>query len=198
MSLIKIQTEQGIKRVFIAGDGIADLATVELLPGPRQVRMGVTGNEHLGLGVARGAAVSGALVRVVIEGIVSGVITAARVDSGDRLTIAHSGCVVSLNSITPGGSISGHIFGFTSGYLLMNLVSGAGASGGVGVGGAGLSCTSGPLSGVIGAIFASGLIDMSLSSGTFVGTPFYTGRVIGKALTSGLSGLGIQMLVSRE
>lgn len=181
MSLIKIQTEQGIKRVFIAGDGIADLATVELLPGPRQVRMGVTGNEPLGVGVARGAAVSGALVRVVIEGIVSGVKTADLVAAGDRLTIAHSGCVVSLNSITPGGAISG--------YVPINLASGAGVSGGVGVGGLGLSCTSGPLSGVIGAIF---------SSGAFVGTLFYTGRVLGKALTSGLSGLGIQMLVSRE
>jgi len=163
MPLIRIQTDQGIKRVLIAGDGIADLATVELLPGARQVRMGVTGNEHLGGGVARGAVVSGALVRVVVEGIVSGVTTADLVAAGDRLTIAHSGCVVPLNTISP----------------LMNLISGGGVAGGVAVDDTVLSCTSGITSGVTGAWFP-------------------TGRVLGKALTSGLSGYGIQMLVSRE
>jgi hypothetical protein len=47
---------------------------------------------------------------------------------------------------------------------------------------------------------ASGIISgyATLTSGTFTGTAFNTGRVLGKALTSGLSGLGIQMLVSLE
>lgn len=163
MPLIRIQRDQGIKRVFIAGEGIADLASVELLPGARQVRMGSTGNEELAAGIARGAAVSGALVRVVIEGIVSGVTTADLVAAGDRLAIAHSGCVVPLNTISP----------------LINLISGVGVAGGVAVDDTVLSCTSGITSGVSGAWFP-------------------TGRVLGKALTSGASGFGIQMMVSRE
>lgn len=160
MPLLRIQRELGVKQVLIAGEGIADLATVELLPGERQVRMGATGNEHLAAGVARGSAVSGALVRVVTEGIVSGVKTAQAVEAGDRLTIATSGVVTPLNTITGSGLISGL------------LASGAMASG-------------------AGMVGFSGFI----TSG-FATTTFNTGRVLGKALTSGLSGLGIQMLVS--
>lgn len=161
MPLLRIQSYPGFKQVFIAGEGIADLASVELLPGERQVKMGAGGDEHLAAGVARGSAVSGALVRVVTEGIVSGVKTAQAVEAGDRLTIATSGVVTPLNTITPAGSLGGG-----------GLVSGEQA--------------------------ASGIISgyATITSGTFTGTAYNTARVIGKALTSGLSGLGIQMLVS--
>lgn len=161
MPLLKIQSYPGFRQIFIAGEGIADLASVELLPGERQVKMGAGGDEHLAAGVARGSAVSGALVRVVTEGIVSGVKTAQAVEAGDRLTIATSGVVTPLNTITPAGSLGGG-----------GLVSGEQA--------------------------ASGIISgyATITSGTFTGTAYNTARVIGKALTSGLSGLGIQMLVS--
>ncbi|MBU0847401.1 hypothetical protein KKH23_09485 [Patescibacteria group bacterium] len=164
MPLLRIQHYPGVKQVMIAGEGIADLATVELLPGERQVRMGKTGDEHLAAGVARGAVVSGALVRVITQGIISGVKTALAVQAGDRLTIATSGCVVPLNTITP----------------LLNLISGlVGGEVSLETDGGALGWTSGLASGVTGAWFP-------------------TGRMLGRALTSGGSGLGIQMMVSPE
>jgi hypothetical protein len=160
MPLIRIQKEHGIKHVFIAAEGIADLATVELVPGERQIKMGTTGDEHLAAGVSRGSALSGKLVRVITQGIVSGVKTAQAVNAGDRLTIATSGMVTPFNTF----SVSGLVSGLTaSGWL-----------------------TSGDWT-------ASGL----RISG-WVTASQNTGRLIGKALTSGFSGLGIQMLVCLE
>ncbi|GAI08127.1 unnamed protein product [marine sediment metagenome] len=156
MPLIRIQKDKGIKHVFIAGELIADLASVELLPGERQVRMGRTGDEHLAAGVARGEAASGDLARVITQGIVSGILVASGqpVAAGDRLTIATLGAVVPFN--TAGGVVSG-LTG--SGHMIMS-----GLGGGI-------------LSG-----YAS----------------INTGRVLGKALTSGGAGSGIQMLVCLE
>lgn len=173
MPLLKIQSYPGFKQVFIAGEGIADLATVELLPGERQVKMGATGDEHLAAGVTRGAVGSGDLTRVITQGIVSGVKTADRVDAGDRLAIATSGRVVPLNTIQP-TAVSGAVGATISGVVASGLWSGL-ASG---------------LQPVL-----SGYTTIVLS-GQLGGMAFNTGRVLGKALTSGLSGLGIQMLVS--
>ena len=175
MPLLRIQHYPGVKQVMIAGEGIADLATVELLPGERQVRMGHTGNEHLAAGVARGAVVSGALVRVVTQGIISGVKTALAVQAGDRLTIATSGCVVPLNTITPAGAMSGYIPAGATGLA------------------SGIQTASGIISG-----FTTINTPSIFSSGAFAGTAYNTGRILGRALTSGASGLGIQMLVSPE
>lgn len=174
MPLLRIQSYPGFKQVFIAGEGIADLATVELLPGERQVRMGGTGNEQLAAGVARGTVVSGAIVRVVTQGIVSGVKIAAQVDAGDRLTIAISGRVTPLNTIQP-TAVSGDIRGLVSGAVASGLWSGL-ASG---------------LQPVL-----SGYATIVLS-GQLTGAAFNTGRILGKALTSGKgAGSGIQVLVS--
>ena len=161
MALLRIQTYPGVREIFIASEAISDLATVELVVGPgRRVAMGSTANQHLAAGVARGAVVSGALIRVVTHGIVSGVLTDQDVNAGDRLAIATSGVVTPLNTITGSGLISGL------------LASGAMASG-------------------AGMVGFSGFI----TSG-FATAAFNTGRIVGKALTSGASGFGIQMLVS--
>lgn len=173
MSLLRIQSYPGVRQIFIAGEGIADLATVELLPGERQVKMGATGDEHLAAGIARGTVVSGGLARVITQGIVSGVKTADRVDAGDRLTIATSGRVVPLNTIQP-TAVSGAIGALISGVVASGLWSGL-ASG---------------LQPVL-----SGYTTLVLS-GQLTGMAFNTGRLVGRALTSGLSGFGIQMLVS--
>lgn len=145
MPLLRIQKYPGFKQVLQAGEGIADLATIELVPGGT-VKMGKTGDEQLAAGVALGAVVSGELVRFVTQGIVSGVKTGEAVQAGDRLTVATSGRVVPLNY--------------------------------------GLILASGLLSGL-----ASGL------QGPMSGSVL-TGRVLGRALTSGASGLGIQVLVT--
>lgn len=182
MPLLKIQSYPGVREIFIASEAISDLATVELVVGPgRRVAMGSTTRQELAAGVARGGVVSGALIRVVTHGIVSGVKTDQDVNAGDRLAIATSGMVTPFNTITPEGNVSG--------YVPINLASGGGLSGMIGVGdGPALVITSGgSRSGVTGAQF---------SSGALAGTAFNTGRVVGKALTSGLSGLGIQVLVS--
>lgn len=162
MPLIKVEKERGIKHVFIAAEGIADLASVEIVSGSAgeaQVKMGTTGDEHLAAGISRGAVNSGALVRVITQGIVSGVKTAQAVQAGDRLTIATSGVVTPFKTITPEGV---------------------------------LVLASGILSGV-----ASGF-QGSLSGAAITGTAFNTGRLLGRALTSGLSGYGIQMIVCLE
>lgn len=186
MPLIRIQKDRGIKHIFIASDNIADLAALELVPGERQVGMGATGNEHLAAGVSRGSANSGKLVRVITQGIISGVKTAQDVEAGDRLTIAVSGFVTPLNTITPVGAISGYIPSGATG-----LISGISASGMIASGTWGFS-------GFIASGFATISTPSIFSSGAFTGTAFNTGRVLGRALTSGLSGLGIQMLVSLE
>lgn len=163
MPLIRIQHYPGVKQIFTAAEGIADLATIEIVPGSvgqAQVKMGTTGDEHLAVGVSRGSVSSGDLVRVITQGIVSGVITAQAVQAGDRLTIATSGVVTPFNTFSVSGLVSGVI---ASGWL-----------------------TSGQWD-------ASGRI----ISG-FVTASQKTGRFIGRALTSGLSGLGIMMLVCPE
>lgn len=199
MPLLKIQSYPGVKEIFIASEAISDLATVELVVGPgRRVAMGSTTRQELAAGVARGAAVSGAIVRVVTHGIVSGVKADQDVNAGDRLAIATSGMVTPFNTITPEGNVSGNITGAISGYVPINLASGGGLSGMIGVGdGPALVITSGgSRSGVTGVQFCSGGLAATFGSGLLVGTAFNTGRVVGKALTSGLSGVGIQMIVS--
>jgi len=223
MPLIRIQRDQGVKLVFIAGGYIADLASVELFTGERQVKMGATGDEHLAAGVSRGSALSGDLVRVIAQGIVSGVKIASgyTVAYGDRLTLATSGAVRPLNSITPTGAISGYITGAISGYVTVTgAISGYIPQGAVGffsgiiASGIILSGYSIPLSGYVsiasGSIFSSGsLVGLGafnsgslagkFNSGAFVGTAFNTGRILGRALTSGGSGMAaIQMMVCLE
>ena len=153
MPLLKIQSYPGNRQVFIAGEGIADLATVELVHGERQVRMGSTDNRCLAAGVARGQAVSGALVYVIVHGVLSGVKTAndAKVDAADTLAIATSGRVAPFNFIAP----------------LINLISGAMFSGAVGVDGQALVITSGPISGVTGiqTIATARVVGRALTSG---------------------------------
>ena len=175
MPLLKIQSYPGFREVFIASEGISDLATVELVGGPgRRVAMGSTANQHLAAGVVRGAVDSGALVRVVTHGIVSGVKADQDVNAGDRLAIATSGMVTPFNTIMPEADISGAIYGTVSGIVASGIGSGL------------LSGVSLPLSGIV----------VTALSGQLTGSVFNTGRTLGKALTSGLSGLGIQMLVS--
>ena len=205
MALLRIQQEQGVKHIFIASDNISDLATVELLPGTaRYVAMGSTTNPHLAAGVARGSATSGELVRVITQGFVSGVVCAAAVQAGDRLTIAISGRVTPLNSITPAGAISGYITGAISGFVpapTINLLSGTIASGAVVVGAAGLATLSGAVTGVVGVQspqFSSGGFAGNFNSGGFTGTAFNTGRLLGRALTSGGIGSGIQAFICLE
>jgi len=175
MPLLKIQSYPGFKEIFIASDTISDLATVELVVGPgRRVAMGSTTNQHLAAGVARGAVVSGALIRVVTHGIVSGVKTDRDVNAGDRLAIATSGVVTPFNTIQP-TAVSGVIGGLVSGLTLSGwLASGNWTASG---------------------LVLSGYATI-IASGDPLGAAFNTGRTVGKALTSGASGLGIQMLVS--
>jgi len=188
MPLIRIQRDQGVKHVFIAGAYIADLASLELVAGERQVMMGVTGHEHLAAGVSRGSSVSGALVRVITQGIISGVKIASgyTVAYGDRLMLATSGAVRPLNTITPAGAISGYIPAGAAGLFSGLIASGLGS----GI----LSGLRIPLSGYVGIATPS-----IFSSGALAGTAFNTGRVLGRALTSGGSGMAaIQMMVCLE
>lgn len=148
MPLIRIQKDRGVKHVFIAGEGIADLASLELVAGERQVKMGVTGHEHLAAGVSRGSSVSGALVRVIAQGIMSGVKIASgyTVAYGDRLMLATSGAVRPLNTLTA------------------NLISGGGASGGLVIDSQ-FAATSGALTGVNTGINTGRILGRALTSG---------------------------------
>ena len=132
------------------------------------------------------------------------------------------GLVTPFNTITPVGAISGYVTGVISGYidaaisgyvpapkmdLASGLVGGAltvqasdGALGWVSGLASGLTGIRAPQfsSGSIAAQFTSGSIASIFNSGLFVGTAFNTGRVLGRALTSGGIGSGIQMYVCVE
>lgn len=185
----------GVKLMFIATEEVRHLDAVAIVSGANL--MGTAGYNYVELGgraaadicperaagIAFGAysgTVSGKIIRVVTQGIVSGVICGADVAVGDRLMLASAGRVMPLNTITPVGGISGGVS--------VNLASGL-----VG-GGVTLQATAGALGWASGS--ASGLTGVSFVSGRYVGTAFNTARVLGKALASGAAGRGIPILVT--
>lgn len=184
MPLVRIQHYPTTTQVLIASENISHLAVLELSPaGMNYCRVGAA-NPELVCGVAWGAVsgkTSGQVVRVVTAGFVSGLVCASNINAGDRVMLASGGRITTLNSITPAGAVSG--------FVPINLVSGGFASGGVGIGaGPALGNSSGNIiSGLTGAVFSSGL---------FAGTAFNTGRVLGKALASGLGLSAIPVLVT--
>jgi hypothetical protein len=172
MAIIKVTAYPGHIAVLQAVEGINDLHAVMISP-LGGVAEATSGQGWRGVGIARGTVLSGQLARVMTHGIISGVICAAAVQAGDRLTAEGNtsgpglasgpGLVTPFNTITPAGSLGGN-----------SLVSG-------------LQAASGIISGIA-----------TIVSGTFTGTAFNTGRVLGRALTSGGVGSGIQMYVCVE
>jgi len=171
MALLKIKNQGNIKQVFVAAMTISDLATVELSPGAASALRQVTMGSDSNPHLAAGVARGG-------------------VSSGDLVHIlTHgfaSGVVVATSAVQAGDRLqiatSGRVNPFNTitpaGYP---LVSGGGLV-------SGLQAASGIISG-----YATVNI-----SGAFVGTAYNTGRVLGRALTSGGSGIGIQVLVTLE
>jgi len=203
MPLIRIQRFPGVRQVFIATEEISHLAVIAINEtGPRYVELGTNADQALVCGVAYGSVsgiVSGQAIRAVTEGIVSGVAIAVDINAGDRVACASAGKIAPLNTITPVGSISGGVLGFTSGLIA------AGATGFFSG-----RITSGVLSGVasgfspllsgavaLDEIYISGAVAGSFS-GAIIGTSFNTARVLGKALASGfvLSGHTVPVLVT--
>jgi hypothetical protein len=187
MAIIKVAAYPGQVVVLQAVEGISNLHTVMFSPigGVTGVAEAVSGSEHLAIGVARGTVQSGKLARIVTEGFVSGVICGAAVQAGDRLTITSltsgpalgsgAGLVMPFNTITPAGLVAGTAVGTISGVLTSANMMLSGFAGGI-------------ISG-----YASDTI-----SGSLTGIAFNTGRVLGRALTSGVVGSGIQMYVCVE
>ena len=180
----KIQSYPGFRQVFVATEEVSHLCAIAIVysaDGVNRVDLGEEATQEKAGGIAYGArsgAISGQLVRVVTQGIVSGVILGADCLVGDRLMMASAGRLMPLNTIQP--AISGFIptgaIGIVSGVLGAghNILSGA--AGGIISGGA--TITSAP-------VFSSGLAQ-SLN----------TARVLGKALNSGVAGAGIPVLVT--
>lgn len=185
MAVIKITvTPTGERLVYVAEEAISHMATVMIGANTRQVAKATTAGALKTVGVAVGTAVSGALVRVVRDGYVSGLICAFAVQMGDRLIAAQKTSGPGLASgpglVMPDRlGVSGYIPSI-SGFL--DFISGAMADGQIGIDGTALSRSSGILSGVTGfrvvsqPVFSSGLI----------------ASILGKALTSGGVGSGIQ------
>jgi hypothetical protein len=172
MPLLIIENQPTTKQAFIASENVSHLAVVEISPaGPGYCRLG-TELSAQGVGVAWGAnsgLSSGKVVQVVTTGsIVSGVICASSINAGDRLAVASGGRVTPLNSMN------------MSARVVANLLSGAGGT--VHVDSSALSYSSGIISGVGGFMFTSG-------------TTYNTGRLFGKALTSGATNAGIMVFV---
>jgi len=184
MPLIRIQRFPGVRQVFIATEEISHLAVIAINEtGPRYVELGTNADQALVCGVAYGSVsgiVSGQAIRAVTEGIVSGVAIAVDINAGDRVACASAGKIAPLNTITPVGSISGGVLGFTSGLIA------AGATGFFSG-----RITSGVLSGVASGFspLLSGSI-LGSFSGAIIGTSFNTARVLGKALASGIAASG--------
>lgn len=126
MPLIRIQRYPGNRQVFIAAEEISHLATVEVsMLGAQHVRLGSDTSPERAAGVAWGArsgAISGKVIRVVTNAIVSGVICAVAVKCGDRLTLASGGRVTPLNTIVTSGQalVSGLVASGAGGMLSGN------------------------------------------------------------------------------
>jgi hypothetical protein len=170
MALTKIKPSR-ITDTFISEEPVGNLCVVCVSATDRKIKLSTDATPELIAGVNIGSLVlSGQPARVVTHGEVSGLICAAAVTAGDRVTGAISGRVTPINTITPTGSIL-----LTSG----SMTSGA-TSGYVGVEG-------------IALINPGGLV----SATGFQGTAFNTQRVLGKALDTGAgAGSGIRVLVA--
>lgn len=226
MPLVRIQTTaRGQKDVFVAAEPIGHLATVCITHGSREVLEGTTDTQEKGCGVAVGAALSGKLVRVITQGIVSGVVCASSIQAGERVAVANSsgyahasglvsghGFITPFNTITPVGTVtrvsglitavSGSVTRVSGSILLASGLMTSGAlSGHIGVEGLALINPGGLMSGVTGflgeiPIFTGATPVFSGAIPTFTGTAFNTARVLGKALASGGMGSGIPVLVT--
>lgn len=189
MPLVRVRVSAtGEKDVYVAGEAISHLATIMIGTGsPRQVVKATSAGILKQAGVAIGTVVSGALVYAVTKGFVSGLICALAVQMGDRIVAANKTSGPGLASgpglvIPATPTISGWIPSI-SGFL--DFTSGAMAAGQIGIDGTALSRASGLLSGVTGFRVVSQPV---FSSGEVV-------PVLGKALTSGGVGSGIQAVL---
>lgn len=173
--LTVISEKAGVRKVYKAGEGLSQHAVVYLSDAEFVKEVDDTHRPEMvgvGEGIISGGVASGDPVRVVGFGPVSGVICAAAVVPGDRVTGTGLGSGAGLASgkgkITPINTIS----------PVIDLISGTLANGDIGVDGTALSLTSGVLSGVTGV------------------RAWNTGEVLGKILTSGGVGSGVQLLVT--
>jgi hypothetical protein len=194
MSLVKIR-ELAITESFVAEEPIGNLHVVYISTGGRSVKEGDSTTQHLVGGVAVGGdRLSGALVKVVTKGIVSGVVCGALVSAGDRVTCCNltsggglasgKGLITPINTITPAGTLAG----------ALNLMSGLPVLSGGALNDA-IAVTWNPTINKLGVHSGvhSGVGDWG---GTFTGTAFNTQRVLGKALDNGGIGSGIRLLVA--
>lgn len=175
MPLVIISEKAGIKKQYKAGEGLSQHAVIYLSDADYVNEVDDTHRAQMvgvAEGIASGGVASGDPVRVVGFGVVSGVICAAAVSPGDRVTgtemTSGAGLASGKGKITPINTIS----------PVIDLISGTLANGGVGVDDTALSLTSGVLSGVTGV------------------RAWNTGEVLGKILTSGGVGSGVQLLVT--
>ena len=119
MAITIIKGPEGIRTVFTGIGPITQLRTVQLASGVARVEEVTSGYTELGLGVAA-ESVSGALVRVITGGYVSGVICASGVTPGQILQVfAASGL----------GSGTGHVVPQLSGVMMIGKATTSGARG---------------------------------------------------------------------
>lgn len=210
MALVKVKTTR-ITEIFISEEPIGAITSVCISPrsGGRGIKGGSSLTQEFVAGVSIPGGLSGAAIRVVTHGIVSGVICGAVVSAGDRVTSYTSGKVTPINTITPVGGISGYFLGTAkpiSGSVAaptLNLISGVGlAANIVATNAQALAAASGAgaMSGITGIqapafTGESYTPDGGFHSGAFAGIAFATARVLGKALDHGGVGSGIRLLV---
>lgn len=175
--MLKIITEKGgVKTQYKAGEGISQHAVVYLSDADWVKEIDVS-NRPAVVGVAEGVisggVASGDPVRVVQLGVVSGVICTEAIVPGDRVV---------GTELTSGAGLAsgkGKIAKQNTYTPVIDLISGTFTAGGVGVDATNaLSLSSGVLSGVTGI------------------RAWNTAEILGKALTSGGTGSGIQLLVT--
>lgn len=121
MAITIIKGPEGIQTVFTGIGAITQLRTVQLASGVKRVEEVTSGYPDLGGGVAAETA-SGALLRVITGGYVSGVICASGVTPGQILQVfAASGL----------GSGTGHVAPQLSGVMMIgkSMMSGGRGSG---------------------------------------------------------------------
>lgn len=103
MPITVIKGPEGVRTLFTASGPITQLRSLQILSGAAKiVEEATSGQQSRGCGVAAETVVSGDLIRVITQGLASGVICGSGIKAGQAVqTMATSGVISGIGHIAP-------------------------------------------------------------------------------------------------
>lgn len=103
MPITVIKGPEGIRTLFTASGPITQLRSLQILSGASKIiEEATSGQQDRGCGVAAETVVSGDLIRVLTQGLASGVICGSGINAGQAVqTMATSGVISGTGHIAP-------------------------------------------------------------------------------------------------